>query len=568
MNSSERTTSNQSTPSYHPRIIPDDTSPSNSIKRISFGDSLESSKTVATASKMNLLLGGFIQKIIGFNPFAARLNEQITININSLSKRLQIPKKEIIHALKSGQNLQDYLSLALEVQHEFEKIHQPSAATHLGIRPETLQSIVEATVRQIKSKQSSSPPTTEVSGEVEVKEGDITHKYMYSRDMTNRLIFIKTSSITQALGHGSFGAAYLVTTSLGSSYVYKKAEPKNPLNLQKAKRDVIHEYQLLREINPSHGEIEGIMHTPHAAYQISVNGADLDNFGYLTELYSCDASAISKVSSTDLEKVADGFRQLFKGLQFLHQSDISVIHGDIKPGNISIKDNQWRMIDFGGAKRYQNMTPDQLQEMHAQGNAIGVRTDRYLPPKLKTAIKAAAAQGNVEEYLRLQKLRDQFAMGYSFLEMIFRPQKINWNWRPDDFKNFLIKNGFSHNTATEITHLIMAGYQGTNYAKDLSEIFAREVTYQKQGLQSLQQNAINHLLDKDGQIFHGTQAVGSVLYQKLLLTDFEYRVQIKIGNKIKAILFTVDDSGFIKTRDGLEFDSIRSLEDYATIIMS
>lgn len=568
MNTSERTASNQPNIPYQPRILPG-ASKSRSTGRVTFGDNIDSEKTIATASKMNLRLGGFIQKIIGFNPFAASLTEQMAVNINSLSKRLKLPKAEIINAIKKGQNLQDYLSLALEVQHEFTKIHQLSAADNLGIRPETLQSIVEATVKQIKSKQQSSTPAgTETSGEVTVTVEGTVHRYMYSRDMTNQLIFIKTSSIAHALGKGSFGAAYLVTTSLGPPFVYKKAEPKNPKDIQKAKRDVIHEYFLLRAINPSNITLEGIMHTPRAVFQITVNGTDQDNFGYLTELYACDASAITEVSSTDLEEIADGFRQLFSGLQFLHKDDISVIHGDIKLQNISIKDKQWRMIDFGGAKRYQNMTSDKLIELHAQGKAIGVYTDGYFPPKLEAAIKKAASQGNVQEYLRLQKLRDQFAMGCSFLRMVFGSQKINWNWKPSDFKNFLIKNGFSLHTSIVMTNLITAGINATNYEKDLSEIFAQEAAYQKQGLPVIHKEAINNLCDKEHRIFYGKEVVGSVLYQKLVLTDFEYRMQIKIGNKIKTILFTVNELGLIETQDGLECDSVRALEDYMTIIMS
>lgn len=451
-----------------------------------------------------------------------------------------------------------------EAMVEFLKISaipsSPDAARALRINAATLQRIVEAAVSQMLSSKK------EVSGQVTVEN----HRYMYAKDMSNRLVILKTSSIAEQnlLGSGASGAVYEVLTSLGPGFVYKMAIT------HEAKASVIHEYRLLKEtINPSDEEIEGLMRTPRVIYQI--NGSGKTNFGYLTERFTCDALDLSQHYSSQLdpEEIFEGFRQLSTGLEHLHQDTIAVIHGDIKLENISYNDKKWRLIDFGGATCLKELTKEKLKELHRNNKHITVPyTKEYLPPKLIKAIGKAAKDGNVEDYLRLQKFRDQFALGLSFFYMFGAHYNLDWDWSHQELKRHFIENGYSKKLAEAIAKLIIAGQNGTAIDFNLKAIFEGEAEDQKVKMRNARLNYIHRKLTTDDHAMHKIAdtyvSTGAVFYCKSGQQDFEYKMLIKTAYhpaNYATIDFTIQNDGTVKTSDGRQFKNISAMINFLTI---
>ena len=127
-------------------------------------------------------------------------------------------------------------------------------------------------------------------------------------------------------------------------------------------------------------------------------------------------------STVEQDKFRTYFGCLAHTIRFLHDSSIEILHKDIKPENILLKDGHLILTDFGTAfdwsKTGQSMT---------RSNAGDPRTGRYQSPEVATASE-------------FHRSSDIWSLGVVFLEMvtILRGKSIA------ELDNFLQNNGHRH----------------------------------------------------------------------------------------------------------------------------
>lgn len=150
------------------------------------------------------------------------------------------------------------------------------------------------------------------------------------------------------LGHGAFGIVSQVTqNSTGRVYARKQIELPKGQDWVKFRNSILHEVNNMRSVACAHTvTVEDYQEVEKYAMQI-----------YMTPVADGDLKDILegwvKGESPKLkaETIYSWFGCLFQALNFVHSKD--VVHKDIKPSNILIKDQTIYLADFGLSRSFE-----------------------------------------------------------------------------------------------------------------------------------------------------------------------------------------------------------------------
>jgi serine/threonine protein kinase len=140
------------------------------------------------------------------------------------------------------------------------------------------------------------------------------------------------------------------------------------------------EYDILKEINPN-GDLEGIQEPPRKFVSLKDNSTAFITKKYDRD-YREDISLFTKSSKKPKSKKEryTELIQLMKGLGYLKVRQ--VVHVDIKPDNIFIKDNKAVLADFGGAVKANDLT--KTKNLIYTCRYIHSKDSSYLTPSKKS----------------------------------------------------------------------------------------------------------------------------------------------------------------------------------------
>jgi serine/threonine protein kinase len=164
------------------------------------------------------------------------------------------------------------------------------------------------------------------------------------------------------IGEGSFGKAFAATlvSQNNANIVIKLAKVEAGAM---AERDVKHEYYTLTEIHAD-GHVRGIQSPPHLFVDLRTQGIGI---GHVTSTYDFSLQeVVDKKQNLSEEQGLQCCEDLVSGLAYLHSHQR--VHGDIKPSNTCLENEEFALADFGGAR-----TNDGIDLNHP----LGVITDEF-----------------------------------------------------------------------------------------------------------------------------------------------------------------------------------------------
>jgi serine/threonine protein kinase len=178
--------------------------------------------------------------------------------------------------------------------------------------------------------------------------------------MINQIINNKYFVI-KLIGEGKFGAIYQGKNIKTDEPIALKLERANsPIKLLKNETNVL-----------NYLYSQGCRNIP----QVHWYGKRLENMCLVMPLYDCSLFEYTKLKSlTDPDKIRTIIERCVSILKHIHRH--YVVHRDIKPQNIMIKNNIIYFIDFGFASYYMGYDDEHLPLIHNYSHIVG--TPKYV----------------------------------------------------------------------------------------------------------------------------------------------------------------------------------------------
>ncbi|MBT6928309.1 MAG: protein kinase family protein [Waddliaceae bacterium] len=320
------------------------------------------------------------------------------------------------------------------------------------------------------------------------------------------------------LGQGGYGKVYMVVNASKRTFsAFKEAMTTGP-HARRSIESLFNEARVLRDI----GEFPGIQRPPHRVVVIKSDGsAKTGVVGLMSTSHEC--TVLEKPPKTYEEKKHTSCR-LLSALRHIHSSKRpdgitkpAYRHGDIKPDNIFVpyrKKYDPILGDFGDAhsfdklekkfiaaqesiKGYKGSPPPSIVKKLALG-LWGTHTDAFCSfyndsSGDKTfrdveAIQEALKDGNFEEYKAIEKARDVYALGMSFIlsfafkggfrtlieKRILERVITNINSSkvlPDYIKELLEKRGFSRPQREVLERMVSSSWNKRPLVKYAQKAF-------------------------------------------------------------------------------------------------
>lgn len=230
------------------------------------------------------------------------------------------------------------------------------------------------------------------------------HKFEHNKKKELSENILSRYHLLKCMGKGGFGLVFaaeakLQRFALKVLNVFKDVDAS--MNSQK-KKEYIDE---MRRETTIHQELR---HDYIVSYY---NDFYIENEEKLViEMELCDSSLAAVIETVSLDQALIWFAQICSAVSYLHEPDErrkkpEILHRDLKPGNILIKEKKVKVCDFGGAKF--------LNQTRISGSKINQEqfygTQEYLAPEIFT-----------QDVKKFTKATDIWALGIIFFKMITR----------------------------------------------------------------------------------------------------------------------------------------------------
>ncbi len=227
---------------------------------------------------------------------------------------------------------------------------------------------------------------------------------------------MKDYSFQSFLGEGSYGIVFKVLDNVDKMSYAMKIITKNSEN----------------EIN----NLKELSHNHIISYKKAYKSEFHDILAIITELADTALSDKIKENTLKTPEIIRYFHQICLAVQYLHHKKPPMIHGDLKPQNILLKDDTIKLTDFGVShiKKSENCG-DYSQINEAFGTLV------FLPPEI---LDSHYNQENV----KFNDKMDIWALGIILYKMIFQD-----------------KHPFQGENMKEIVKNIRSGNQIVDYQK-------------------------------------------------------------------------------------------------------
>ncbi len=323
------------------------------------------------------------------------------------------------------------------------------------------------------------------------KEGQVLHAggqiFLAKREKGNLKITQFTSS--RFLGGGSFGQVYReLHVSSGTTVALKVAIAMGPGSIsQKEAKDALHhEAKILQMLNKGRSHTTGVQPAPYAVYNIT--GAS-NMPGFAMPLFDQTLQDFVDKRERNLSKNKTFSYQLFAGLKHVH--DNGIVHNDIKPQNIGIKDGEAFLCDFGCSRSIDKLLESGFNRAmqwgveafhyfvginHNESSAWSCRFDQE-------AFQSAVLTQNKVKASEIAEKGDVFTLG-AVTYYLLSQGKTPWDWNegpPDapfdsNFEEELLeRSGLSAAGITILRRTLDSDYSNRPTAAEVAAILAEPI---------------------------------------------------------------------------------------------
>ena len=248
------------------------------------------------------------------------------------------------------------------------------------------------------------------------------------------------------LGHGAFGIVSQVTeNATGKVYARKQIELPKGQDWIKFRNSIVHEVNNMRIVACAHTvNVENFHEVEMQAVQI-----------YMTPVADGDLKKIlegwvkDQYPKLNAETVYSWFGCLFQALEFVHNKD--VVHKDIKPSNILIKDEKIYLADFGLSRSFEGGsswtrgefagTPEYQAPEYVNGQKHGRSVDIFALGCVFSEILTTLRNKDLDEFKEKRYVREipeiQFKV-YSFHRNIKWVEEWVEGLNGNEIDNFLV----------------------------------------------------------------------------------------------------------------------------------
>jgi serine/threonine protein kinase len=173
--------------------------------------------------------------------------------------------------------------------------------------------------------------------------------------------FDKLFLMTDVINSGRYGSVYRATrVSDGVRVAVKK------LPISRHDIDPIVNYDMLRRENANWSKVTG----HHNVLELLGRFEDKENVYFVSEL--CESGSLAQMQqSLSLAEVKTVVRHIVRGVRHCHS--LHVAHCDVKPANVLLSEDTWKLADFGNS---------QVNDSEKDGLYVKRGTPSYAAPEL------------------------------------------------------------------------------------------------------------------------------------------------------------------------------------------
>lgn len=268
--------------------------------------------------------------------------DSVSLNIGSLSKRTQLSVAMIFLIWITGRLTLDYVEQSVRKAQQNNRIFDQiilngrARAVELGQDPdEKTTELREVMHTVLKSRR--------LAKGVLAQRGETT--YIAHRDAHNSFTLEEKKDL---LGKGAHGFVFevlnLATGETEALKIAKQAEKKTGIKNENAILSFFHR----------NGHVEGIQDAPY--FVIDLLNPEL-GLGYVTRKFDFSLNDLDFLKLTPAMEKLHASKSLFNGLCYIHANNY--VHCDIKPANCCSNDGELQLADFGHARSFEEVTPEQ-----------------------------------------------------------------------------------------------------------------------------------------------------------------------------------------------------------------